>query len=65
MPKKSTDEKTEKQAEAKTPVDLTDDELDKVEGGFAGAVGGSAPSSDNLSKMSNISKMENTLDLKH
>ncbi len=34
MSKKTTDQKTEKQTEAKKPVVLKDDELDGVDGGF-------------------------------
>ncbi len=46
MSKKTTDQKTEKQTEAKKPVVLKDDELDTVEGGAGGsAPAGTRPSS--------------------
>ncbi len=36
MSKKTTDQKTEKQAEAKKPVELKDEQLDEAQGGATG-----------------------------
>ncbi len=37
MSKKTTDQKTEKQAEAKKPVELKDEQLDAAQGGVSAA----------------------------
>ncbi len=46
MSKKTTDQKTEKQTEAKKPVELKDNELDEVQGGGGSQVSGAAGRTD-------------------